>query len=356
MSYEVGDFAKPVTRSGSQEITNNTYGLNHMQTPLAVPMNREHYGLTFFTRPQLNFQTDNLRMIRKFARLLNTDSMSYQRAIRCMLDPRLQYGMPGASGENAAPLSCALVDPQQAFLPILTNSLLNISGWPSLKMDFHTTKAGIMKEEHSVVDSYAPDYSAYDLTANFRNSEGNPIISMFDYWQHYMGHCRIGEMSPYLDFITENEMDYCTRIYRITLDRTKTKVVSMACTGASMPAGNPVGEKFDYNSEKPYNDANAEISIPFHCNGFVYDDDVIIRWFNETVGIFHPGMRGANPNGTMMKIPFRYLPIFNCRGYPRINPDNYHMEWWIDALTFTAKLGAYGTLDKALDGALGFNY
>lgn len=355
-SYELGDFAKPYTRSGSQEITNNSYGINHRQTPLAVPMNREHYGLTFFTRPQLNFNSRNLEMVRKFGKLLTTESMSYQRMIRCMLDPRLAYGAAGSSDPDAAPLNCPLVDPKQVFIPILTNSLLNISGWPSLKMDVHTSKPGILKEEHSVVDSYAPDYSAYDVTANFRNSQGDPIVSMFDYWTHYMGQCRIGEMSPYLDFVTEHEIDYNTRIYRLTLDVTKNKVVSMACSGASVPVGVPIGEKFDYSSEKPYNDANAEISIPFHCNGFIYNDDIIIRWFNEAVGIFHEGMRDGEPNGTMMKVPLRYLQLFNCRGYPRINPDNYDMEWWIEATTFAAKLAAYGTLDKALNGALGFNY
>lgn len=353
-SYDNSNHTLVHTRSSSNDITNNVYGINHRQTPLAVPMNRESYGLTFFTRPQLNLQSANLRSVRRFAKLLNQNEKSYQRMIRVMLDPRLSYGMSGSSDPEAStPLACSLVDMYQPFIPILTNSLNSISGWPSLKIEYNTTKPGIYKEEHSMVDSVAVDYSAYDVTANFRNSAGSPIVSMFDYWIHYQSLAYMGDLSPYLDFITENELDYNTRIYRLTLDTTKTTVQSMACCGAAFPVGNPIGEKFDYNNEKPYNDANAEIAIPFHCNGFIYDDDIIIRWFNETVGVFHPEMRGANPNSSMTKVPLAYLSMFNCRGYPRINPDNYELEWYVPADVYLKKLGAYASLDAALDGALG---
>ncbi len=49
-----------LSRSEGNEMTKNVYGINHRQTPLAIPQNKDHYGLTFFTRPQLNFRAANL--------------------------------------------------------------------------------------------------------------------------------------------------------------------------------------------------------------------------------------------------------------------------------------------------------
>ena len=45
----------------STAISNNLFGINHRQTPSPVPLNRDHYGLAFFTRPQLNLQDENIR-------------------------------------------------------------------------------------------------------------------------------------------------------------------------------------------------------------------------------------------------------------------------------------------------------
>ncbi len=72
-----------VPSSFGQPVTNSTFGINYMQTPLPVPMNKDHYGLTFFTRPQLNLQTKNLLRLREMIPLLTTDELSVFRAIRC---------------------------------------------------------------------------------------------------------------------------------------------------------------------------------------------------------------------------------------------------------------------------------
>ena len=37
----------------------------------------------------------------------------------------------------------------------------------------------------------------------------------------------------------------------------------------------------------------------------------------------------------LMKIPMDMLSMFNYRGYPRINPNNYELEWWVPTDMFT---------------------
>ena len=52
--------------SVDKAIGNNLFGINHRQIPGLVPSNKDIYGFTFFTRPQLNLQTDNIRNERRF--------------------------------------------------------------------------------------------------------------------------------------------------------------------------------------------------------------------------------------------------------------------------------------------------
>lgn len=347
-----GDF-----RSTSTAMTNTIYGINHRQTPLALPMNKDHYGLTFFTRPQLNMQPENLVAVRRFVRLLNENPLSIERVIRCYLDPRLQVGLYANEKEatkNA--IECPLVDKQQLFIPLLTNTLLNISGWPDLSAPTWTAKDGPYKESYSLVDGIVMNYSTYNLTANFRNLKTDPISKLFSYWIEYQSAVFEGTMTPYGDMVTENEIDYNTRIYRVTLDPTKQIVRNISCCGAAFPISDPIGGIFDFSSEKPYNDANAEISISFQCMGFWYNDDIIIEAFNTAVSYFHSGMKKDNRAKYMTQIPFNLLPLFNNRGYPYIDPKSMQLQWFIDTNIYQAKLNAFKNFDKVLDGALGLAY
>ena len=330
---------KPPILTITNNITNNVYGINHRQTPLAIPMNKDHYGYTFFTRPQLNLSSQNIALARIMHKLLTTESKSWQRYIRATLDPRLQRA-------NASAGKCEFVDENMAFIPLLTNNLVSISGWKDINLNQFTSKAGQYKEEFSMVDSVSMDYSAYEITATFRNLRGDTITSMFFYWCHYMSLVFEGVLSPYPDFIFNNELDYCTRIYRIVLDPTKRKVQRIAACGAAFPTAVPIGSVFDFSNDKPYNDANAQIAVPFRCVGFICDDDILIRSFNETVGLFNQNLDVNNPRGAleatsptskgMVKVPADMLQYFNNRGYPYIDPITYEMCWYVDSSLYNS--------------------
>ena len=126
----------------SSAIGDSFYGLNHRQQPGAISINKDYFGLTFFTRPRLNLTTPNLRTIRQLTPLLTNEPASIQRIIRCLLDPEL------AKSGIVSPF----VDAQQAFIPILTNNLLSINGWPDVIAPTHTSQEGVYKEAFSLVD------------------------------------------------------------------------------------------------------------------------------------------------------------------------------------------------------------
>lgn len=316
------------TGSLDKAILNNLRGINHRQVAGMLPSNKDMPGLTFFTRPQLNMQRDNIRNVRQLSQLLSNVPTSMQTYIRCMLDPRLQTGY--SMGKIFVPgIQCPLVDPNQAFIPILTNNALSQSGWPSISVPTFSSKAGLYNESYSMVDGRVLNNEAWDLNVNFRNTRGDPILYLFYVWALYMSMVFEGKLVPYLDMITENEIDYNTRAYRVTLDYTKQKVTKIAACHASFPVGVPVGDPFNDPGGATYSDANKEIGMTFRCMGADYFDDILVSEFNETVCIFNPSMDDMYRANEMIKVPWSVIHLFNHSGYPRIDPMTAELQWFV---------------------------
>lgn len=307
---------------------NNLFGINHRAIPTAVPSNKDRYGLTFFVRPQLNMTPDNIRNIRYFYSLMNDNPYSIQRVVRGLLDPRFISGVTIGS-QNYKPSTCPLVDNEQAFIPILTNNLLSISGWPDLTVPTFTSEPGQYKENFSQADGVTRNFESFDLDASFRNVRGDPIIMLLYVWCHYQALVFEGKLMPYFDFLIENEIDYNTRIYRLVTDNTGMYVTKIAATGAAFPISVNMSSFFDFNNEKPYNDQTREITARFRCMGAEYLDDVLVYEFNQTVEIFNVNMRDGHRQNNMVKVAPSLLTLFNNRGYPRINYNTYELEWYV---------------------------
>lgn len=346
-----------ITRS----IGNNLYGINFTQTGSAVPRSKDSWGLTFFTRPQLNLTTLNVSNYRGFYNLLTSEQLSYQRYTRLMLDPRLGYSDNG--------LKCPFVDPFNPFIPILTNNLVSISGWPDLTAPTYTSESGLYGEEISFVDGVTNHFESFDVDATFKNTRGNPLLYFFYTWIKYSTLVFEGILNPYLDMITENEIDYNTRIYRLVMDSTKRYVTYIGYTGASFPLNVPTGNLFDYNTDSPFNTKNSEINIRFRSMGFLAFEDFMKYEFNNCVSIFNPEIRKIfkhdlsgrldhsvlREDGTVayqvpgcnyVKIPHYLLasadsgnmdyPFYNLnyRAYPYINLHTNELEWFCSSKHF----------------------
>jgi hypothetical protein len=321
-------------------VSNNFYGINHLQQPTPILMNRDNHGFTFFVRPQLNFQSPNLRNVRALGHLLTNNPNSYSMINRCTLDPRLQMVDYSDNPMQSSILDCPFVDKKQAFIPLLTNHLNSISGWPDLSSPTASSKEGAYNEAHTMVDGIVVNYTAYDITATFRNSRGDPIMALFNAWVNYQSCVMEGTLMPYPDFMIENEIDYNTRIYRIVLDNTKSVVQKIGATGAAFPSSLPIGASFDYDNKTPYNEANTDISIRFSCNGAEYDQSILIYEFNKTVGIFNSDMRDDAINSNMVPVPQKMLSLFNNRAYPRIDPITNSFTWYVSKELYLAKQNA----------------
>lgn len=307
----------------SKAVGNVFYGFNRNTVGnAAVPSNKDGYGLTFFTRPRMNLSYDNLQEQRRLTPLLTDLSYALPRAIRVMLDP------VGATNRD---VQSDLIDNQQAFMPMLSNLLLGVSGWPDITVDTYTSTEGVAKEAWSMVDGMSDYYGTFDITANFKNMAGDPITLLFNVWTTYMSAVYRNEMVPYPEAIVENEIDYQTRIYRLVLDQSRRFVTKIAACGASFPIANPLGAAFNYTADSPFIKDNDQISIPFRCMGAMYMDPILFQEFNDTVVMFNSGMSDATRETRYQKLLPSELVAFNNQGYPRIDPITQELEWWVDA-------------------------
>lgn len=329
----VGDvLARTGAGNPATAVTETLYGLNHRSLANSIPINKDYYGLAFFTKPDLRLDNSNCYRMRKFSSMLTTRENSLPRAIRAMLDFR-------HNTHNEESYSCGLIDPKQIFIPILTNQLISMSGWQDVELPTWTSDAGVYGEQISFADGIAEIYRCYDITCNFRNIPGDPITMMFYYWVLYAAAVYEGVLSPYANNAAENAIDYQTRIYRIILDSSKRFVQKIACVGAAFPTTVPIGTSFNFDSDTPIN-RNDQITVNFRAIGAEYVDDMIIHDFNLAVCIGNEDMLDdQREKAGLVKIPYEYIFLFNYLGYPRINPHNSELEWWIYNETFTSMTG-----------------
>lgn len=306
-------------------VSNTLYGLNIDAITPIISKSRDSNGYVFFTRPQLNLGDFNLRTGRKTVDYLTKNKNSILRYVRCLLDPRLMK-------DSNYKLECDLLDPDMAFIPVFSNTIKTLSGWPDPVTPTWTSPEGLRREQWTYVDGTNEIFNSFSLTATFNNIKNEPITRIIDLWTNYMTGVFDGTMSPYVDFIGENEIDYNTRIYRIVLDETRTFVKKIAATGAAFPNVNPLGKFFDYTNESAYNNQTSEISINFECNGACYNDPILIKEFNETVVIFNQEMKPLLQGGlgNMERIPTSMLSLFNYRAYPWIKPDTSEFCWFVN--------------------------
>lgn len=324
---DLDDFFSRTQYLGSVDraVSNNMYGLDHEGVKGLVPENRDNYGMVFFTRPQLNLTEVNIANIPDLYSYLNEDKASVHMYVRNMLDPRLHLSSKGG-------ISSSLVDHQMAFIPVMTNNIKSLSGWPDTVAGTYTSSPGVRKQEWTIIDSNVDIGQTFDLDATFRNTMNEPIVNIMRLWVKVASGTYENMMSKYFDYILANRIDYNTRIYRLVLDSTKRYVQKIAATGVAFPVNIPDGRMFDFTDSGVYNDQNKDLNFRFKCTVAEYNKDITMHEFNLASSIFNPDLRkltNGEGSGSLVKIPHELLGNLNYRGYPFINPDTSELEWYI---------------------------
>lgn len=286
-------FNQSVIPGNSNLITENFYGFNTNAYGTFSQQPQNSNGYVFFTKPMMNLSSYNLAMMPNLYNLVSTDKKSIANFIRQTLDPRIM-GLKKSLGKGNVDVTLVkspLLDATSGFIPILSNSLISLTGWPDIMASAYTTNEGWGREQWSMFDGIINVNNAYTLDCTFSNILGEAVIIMIQTWLRYMDNVYQGYMLPYLDMISNNEMDYNTRIYRIILDKTQSYCKKICACGSSFPLNIPTGREFDYNYMDVYLQENKEFSVEFQCTGFIQNEPYLIKDFNMTTAIFNERLR-----------------------------------------------------------------
>lgn len=315
-----------------------------------IPSNTDNQGYTFFTRPQLNLSYNNCITSRRMAAYANQNPVGAANAIRCMLQPiglMRQFkrdsfnGSAQAKSGSDTDIRSQIVDDRSPFINLLSNTLMTINGFPDLAPDTYTSNEGIAKEVVSWVDDRPYQHGPFDITADFANMDGDMLTHFFHCWVEYETRVAEGSMVPFPINIMTNRIDYQTKIYRLTMDRTR-KFVQNIATTIAYPTAVPLGAVFNFNLEERLATDVAKVSIQFRCVGVEYNDPIQIYEFNRLVSRFNPDM--ADPvdrnepidsirNKKMIKINESEKLVLDYKCYPRISETN-ELEWWTPISTY----------------------
>ena len=331
----------------SSNVSDLIYGFNSDKASIQLLKNKDSMGFVFFTRPDLNLSDGNLSNDRRFGRMLakgdKTDAgdikgyqnYSLHKVLRHILDPDQAKLFNRSQG---------VFNDKQAFIPVLSNTLERLSGWPDEAINVASTEEGVRKETVLIVDGVSEMNSKFSLSAEFVNIPGSVITWLFDYWVKYTSNV-IGDfekMTAKPINILGRFKDYETGIFRIILDESNTRLQSIAYT-VGIPVNAPRALSANYDRSKAHNDDADTVSITFECQGAEYDDPILMEEFNNIVAEFNPDMAdnrtpingqidldATRRKSKLIKLKYNELDLARYHAYPRINLLTMEFEWWIE--------------------------
>lgn len=306
--------------SNTQSIYEQLRGINSLGTHPTMPIAREQFGLTFFTRPRMNLSDANLRAWRPFFSMIGGEgTVNLPRGIRAMLDPvgvwRNSRGSP-------------LTNPEQVFVPWLSNGLVSQSGWPEIAPGIFTSQEGNHHESWSMIDDTIKNYKTWDLNMTFRNGAGNAIVMLLYVWVVYASMVYEGDMVPYPDAIMQHRIDYHSRIYRFSLDANKKRIMGWWSTIA-YPQVAPSATGANMSLDSPFNTEAQQLSVIWKCHGCDTFDPIVFSEFNNAVQYFNPKMHPAVRDKFMVKISDELFHIFNYKSFFQIDTEEQTLERWV---------------------------
>jgi hypothetical protein len=272
------------------------YGLDRFNKN-TLPLNAELSGLTFITRPRINFSDLNIRQERILSSLDvgKPDSVAFM--IRCLLDTVIAGPYEDNTGTKQrladAVATSPLFNQYNPFMTPVCNALTSITGFPDPILDTFTTEAGFHSEDQTIPTGYDFLRKTYELQLGFKDIQGGIIMAIFYYWLYYIACVVKGTVTAYKQDIDKRRMNFDVSIYRFILDPTRKRIVRWARATSCFPKSVPYGAVFNINEGEHWISAASKFSIPFVANTVEYNDYVILYEFNQLVRRYFPDVDAA---------------------------------------------------------------
>lgn len=319
--------------SSDSALSSTLKGIDIFNNPTPAQQTHEQHGLVFFTRPMLNLSYHNTSVEPTLTPLMTKEKVSIGAYVRAMLDPLNNLKHPD--------FNCPLVDRENAFIPLLSNTVETLSGWQDPMLQTWTSAAGVNRQAYTLADSTNDVFEPVDLSSTFRSVRGNILSYMFHVWQTYIARTLQGRIDSHPVFYQHNAVDYGTRIYSLVLDQTRTYVQEIACSGMSFPLTNPAGARANYNRSEVLNREVDTLNQTWRSMGLFYYHPGYMYDFNEISGALRPHFNDPNQRNKYYRILWpREYKMFTYQAFPRINPRTARLEWWISREKYKQIVGS----------------
>lgn len=298
------------TALGSQRYSSfkdSLYGFDGFKNTMYMPEFESH-GFSFITRPKLNFTTTSLRSDRVLS-LLNTleqDTIAF--TVRALLDTNLckKYHLPGKT---------QFFNDANPFIPILSNRLLSLNGWPDPTIEVETMEGGFFSESITYPKGHDQLTRNYDIMMTFGDVQGSVVLNLFLMWVQYIHLVTRGHLVAYLEDIEARRMGFTSSIYRFVMDPSMRFITKWAKATGCFPRSIPIGAYFNYDAHASNVDAAMNLSIPFTVAGRIeYMDPIIMREFNMITEKRCPGIKTwgiCNSPEEKMLLNFKTIPYID---------------------------------------------
>ena len=315
---------------GNKSNTLNMKSFNFFETIIPSRTKKIHQ-IVFFTKPKCNLSTEQLKNEREMATLVTKSSNTVEAYVRNMLDPYLKWEDKNVSEGKVKkePLLNKLNTSDTPFIPIMTNMLNSLSGFPDIAPTTWSAEEGVRKETWGYMNGWSYVYEKRDINATFARDDAGVMEKLISMWVKYSTLVAEGTFAPRMEELLGGRIDYQTGIYNLILAPNKRKILGWAKT-IGFPKVNPRGEMFNY--KRGEGKTFDEINTIFEIYGMEYNDPIILKEFNEVVGLHNGGLR-LNSNGKYkgeyLELPDSLLEKGMEFAVPYINLDYGTLEWLI---------------------------
>jgi len=300
-------------------------------------------GYVFIGRPVLNLRSSSLRQDRILALIDTISSNTVAFYIRCMLDPIFSNKIEISNIIEHS----NLLNNQLPFIPLLTNTIKTMSGWPDPVLNTESTEGGFFSENFTFAKGFDDLRKSVTLTLNFRDIQGSPVLSLFTIWFRFIHLVTRGIVLAYNKYIEERKMCYSCSIYRFVLDTSGKYIKYWGKATGSFPLSYPIGGYLNYDVTSPISNFGNDISIPFMVNAPEMMDPIILNDFNMWIKRFCPYIENYEvlTQDEQIYNNFKGIPFIN------ISSGSNELEWRIDPEEKTQD--PYSSISYILDSIKG---
>jgi hypothetical protein len=234
------------------------------------------------------------------------------------------------------------VDDLNPFIPVLTNTIQALSGWPSLNASRGKTAPSRYGDTVGYIDGNIKELKQeFNLTATFQNMSGKFGQVLMYFWLYVATATVEGRMTPHFMDLVDGTMNYNTRIYRFSMDPFKRYIVDWTAAGIADIQSVPIGDNYSFESTGVFNTVHDQYSIPFECRRYSPMDPRILNEFNKLTLQFNPKMGDSTRKQYYQMIPPEMLTAMNGDGYPWIDFKTRELQWWLPPDKFIAYRNRY---------------